>query len=424
MKAIIRVIHTPYRRSFLSSLLVPLKSPPRKILSTIRTPNPIAICPKIRKSNSPIEYKTAFEKDKNGIDAIVMSIIKKRKCIEVLLQYTMLESFKKRVKSLPEHELFATIAKEMKKLLFILFFALLISGFVPNAHAQGVNIRDIITDEEESTDEAQLATESSRLASPSAEEIAQIEELKKRDLTKPEEEKDEVFALFANRPAEKLTATNFVAYAIQYSVRQGVPANTIMLIMLLPLLATIVAFFRHVIGVPSIGLLVPIALSITFVATGLTAGIVLLIAIILGSTFSRMLLKKVRIMQLPKMALSIFVVSVFVLIALTATAVAGILTVRQLSIFPILLLILLSERIVSLQIERSSQETLKITAVTMVLGIIGFLLLSSGILRQVVLLYPETVLLLIPINILIGRYFGLRFTEFVRFTPINRNANK
>jgi len=313
----------------------------------------------------------------------------------------------------------------MKKIILFLLSATFLF-ITPQIHAQGVNFRDILNEDEVSTDEAQLASESSRLASPSAEEIAKIEELKKRDVTKPEgeAEKDEVFALFANRPVESPNLTNFVAYAIQYSVRQGVPANTIMLIMLLPLLATIVAFFRHVIGVPSIGLLVPIALSITFVATGLTAGIVLLIAIILGSTFSRVLLKKLRIMQLPKMALSIFVVSIFVLVALTATAVAGILTVRQLSIFPILLLILLSERIVSLQIERSSEETLKITAVTLVLGIIGFLLLSSGILRQTVLLYPETVLLLIPINILIGRYFGLRLTEFMRFSPINRHANK
>lgn len=312
----------------------------------------------------------------------------------------------------------------MKKLLSLFFVTIfLVSATV--VHAQGVDFRDILADENASSTAA-LATESARLASPSAEEIAKIEELKKKDVTKPEDkaEKDEVFALFALRPADRITFTNFIAYAIQYSVRQGVPANTIMLIMLLPLLATIVAFFRHVIGVPSIGLLVPIALSITFVATGLTAGIILLIAIILGSTFARMLLKKLRIMQLPKMALSIFVVSIFVLIALTSSASIGILTVRQLSIFPILLLILLSERIVSLQIERSSQETLKITAVTLVLGIIGFLLLSSGILRQVVLLYPETVFLLVPINILIGRYFGLRFTEFMRFSPINRHANK
>ena len=151
---------------------------------------------------------------------------------------------------------------------------------------------------------------------------------------------------------------------------------------------------------------------------------ILLAAIVLASTFARILLKRVRIMQLPKMALSIFVVAIFVLIALVVSGTYGLITVKDLSIFPVLLLILLGERVVALQLERNIREAITITFITLVLGIVGFFLLAYIPLRNTVLLYPETILILIPINIAIGRYFGLRLVEYYRFKQILRHGSK
>lgn len=273
--------------------------------------------------------------------------------------------------------------------------------------------------------EDELATDSAD-SSPSAEEVEALKKIAEEDVTRPEEpaSRDEILVLFEKRPANTLTPFNFAAFFVQESVKAGVPSRTIILILLLPMLATIIAFIRHVVGLPSIGLLVPIALSITLLSTGITAGLILLASIILGSTFARLILKRLRIMQLPKMALSMFIVSIIIFTAITISAMAGILVVRQLSIFPVLLLILLSEQIISVQIERSFQEMLVITLVTFALGVVGFVVLSSQIIRNTFLLYPELIFLLIPINILIGRYFGLRLLEFFRFTSISRHAGK
>ncbi len=270
-----------------------------------------------------------------------------------------------------------------------------------------------------------LATDSAT-SSPSAQELEALKKIAEDDVTRPEEPaaRGEILTLFERRPAEKLTAFNFAAYSIQESVKAGVPSRTIILILLLPMLATIIAFIRHVVGLPSIGLLVPIALSITLLSTGITAGLILLASIILGSTLAKVILKKLRIMQLPKMALSMFIVSIIIFAVITLSAMAGILVVQQLSIFPVLLLILLSEQLISVQIERSFQEMLVITLVTFALGVVGFVILSSELIRNTFLLYPELIFLLIPINILIGRYFGLRLLEFFRFSSISRHVGK
>lgn len=308
-----------------------------------------------------------------------------------------------------------------KFVLFFTVFALLSLTQLTNIYAQSLKtpapLPVGITVESDSLSEKAEST-----ASGENEELAK---LKKEDITKPEEEeqKEQILDLFANRPISRLTPFNFIGFTVQYAVSVGVPANTIVLILLLPFLATLVAFVRHVIGLPSLDLLVPIALSITIVSTGLVASTILLIAILLASSIGRLILKRVRIMQLPKKALSILVVAVFVFAALIVSAANGILSVTQLSIFPILLLILLGEKIISLQLTRSFSETLTITTVTISIGILGFFILSTEIFRQAILLYPEITLSLIPANLAVGRYFGLRLTEFYRFSYIKTHGH-
>ena len=262
----------------------------------------------------------------------------------------------------------------------------------------------------------ELASDSAPLAS----EAAQLEELLKENITQPEqiEQKSEILEVFARRPANKPTLTNFFAYTVQSAVRAGVPANTIILILLLPFLATAAVMIRYVIGLPSLGILFPIALSITLLATGITVGAALLITIILATTIAQMLLKKIRIMHMPKLALSILMVSIFVFATLVIGVSYGQIAVRNLSIFPVLLLILLSERIVAIQLERKLGETLLIAGTSIGLGIIGFYLLSWKLLQDFIILYPEAIFLLIPFNIIVGRYFGLRITEYFRFKDV------
>lgn len=275
-------------------------------------------------------------------------------------------------------------------------------------------------------------------ASPSANTnaSASAQQLKKQlqraaqninEITNPEQDKLKttvLSALVKQRQVNNLTLTNIAPYSIEYAIKAGVPTNTIVLILLLPLLATIVVAFRYLVGLSGIGLLVPIALSITLLATNVTPGFIMLAAIIVASLVSRFLLRRFPIMQMPKVALSMLMVSLFLLVALTISSIYGIIDVRNLSIFPILLYILLSDRIVTIFLERDFIETIQTTVITLFLAILGFLLLTWDQLRMFTLLYPESILLLIPLNIMIGRYFGLRMTEYIKFQPVLKHGSK
>ncbi len=306
----------------------------------------------------------------------------------------------------------------MKKL-FISLLAIIFFFNTTQIFAQrAVPTTPLVEVDETATQEAE--------ASISAQQQQELQKLKEDDVTRvdPDEERNKRIALlFANRNIESPNILNIIGYAVQYSVKSGVPANTVILILILPVLATAVVFFRHVVGVPSLAMLLPIALSITLVATGPAVGLLLLLAIVFSSTLARVILRKIRIMQFAKMALTIFIVSVGILATLTLSAEAGIIAVTQISIFPVLLLILLSQNIVELQIDRSIPDILIISAITVFLGILGYFLLSYEPIRNFVILYPEIILLVIPVNVMIGRYFGLRFTEYFRFSPITHHGN-
>ena len=240
------------------------------------------------------------------------------------------------------------------------------------------------------------------------------------DTTKPEElsEKTAILSLFEARPVESPLSLSFMAYWVQQAVQEGIPANTIYLILLTPFLALFVSFTRIVIGLPTLDMLVPIALAFTFVAVGISIGLLVLVAILFASYMSKRSLAKVRIMFYPKRSLSMFFLALAVFAALSVGLALEFERILSLSIFPILILMLLGDQIVTVQLHKSSYETLLITSTTIMLGLLGFILASSETMQNTLILYPELVFVVIPLNLMIGRYFGLRVLEMLRFNKV------
>ncbi len=222
-------------------------------------------------------------------------------------------------------------------------------------------------------------------------------------------------SVFSERPIENVTPFNFIAYLVQTAARAGLPSETIAFVLLMPVVATLIAFVRAIVGLPSLGMLVIIAFAIALLASSLVTGLVLLSLIIVGSVTARILLKRVRMIQLPKTALSMFLVVSLLLTGMTLLSRWGFMSFQDISIVPILLLVMLSERITRLQFEVTFKKALRVAAVSLVLGIAAYLLLESAAVRRFVLVYPEVILLVVPLDILMGRYFGLQLVEYFRF---------
>lgn len=247
------------------------------------------------------------------------------------------------------------------------------------------------------------------------------------DFTRPEAdlERDQIVSLFEERRlVESPTLFNFLGYWVQQSVMIGVPANTILLILLIPVLATLVTFVRVVIGLPTLEMLVPIILAFAFVAVGIVMGLLILGSIIVASFVSRSLLREVKIMFFAKRSLSLLILAFFVFAALVVGVGLDIERVAELSIFPVLILTLLGDSIVNVQLHQRLRDTIIITVATIALGLAGYFLATSLTVRDLLILYPELVLLTIPCNLVIGRYFGLRVSEYFRFRTFQQYSTE
>jgi len=300
---------------------------------------------------------------------------------------------------------------------FVAFLGVLVA---PVAYAQ-----DDVTTTGQATTTTATTTEESAMADADSTLLGALS-APKQDLTKPEEEpeRNEIQQLLERRTVDEPTVFGFIAYWVQKAIALGIPANTIVLIFLVPVIATMIAFVRVVIGLPSLEMLVPIVLAFAFVAVGITAGLIILGAVILASFVSRTLLRRVPIMYFPKRSLSHLLLAFFVFGALTLAIILDLESIRDLSIFPVLILTLLGDSIVSVQLRKTMRETLIIVSVTFALGIVGYLLATSVMVRDLVILWPELILLTIPVNFLLGRYFGLRLAEVFRFRTLEQYGSE
>lgn len=214
---------------------------------------------------------------------------------------------------------------------------------------------------------------------------------------------------------------NPVKYAIRGAVAVGVPANTIVLLLLLPVVAMVIAASRHLIGLRGFGIFLPAALSVVFVATGPIVGIALFLLIIGISSLIRTIFRtfKFKLQYLPRAALLLWAVSLAVLGVLFLMPLIKWPVLAGVSIFPILVLTLLAEDFTRVQLGKSAKTAISLTTETIILALLSYLVLTLKFVQTFALLNPEILLVsIILIDILLGRYVGLRILEIVRFRKL------
>ena len=242
------------------------------------------------------------------------------------------------------------------------------------------------------------------------------------DLTRESEETVEpLVALLNNQHIDSVWPVNHLKLAIRNAVKAGVPVNTIVLLLLLPGVTALIATARHMVGLRGFGIFLPAALSVVFLATGPVVGIGLFLVIVIVSTLMRIFLRrtKIKLQYLPRMSLLLLFVVLGVLGILFLAPVIRHPDITNVSIFPVLILVLLAEEFSKVQLGKSAKTAINLTTETLIISLISFIFLTLQSVQRFALLHPEgfigTVLL---VNVVLSRYVGLRFVEYWRFRKL------
>lgn len=224
------------------------------------------------------------------------------------------------------------------------------------------------------------------------------------------------------RALKDLTPLNFLSYLMSYLVNKGISQDTLYLILILPVIATLVAAARQLIGFKAYGIYMPTMMTLIFLVSGIKYAIAIYFVLLIIATLARLLAKKLRVLYLPRMAIvltavSLTIIGIFVISALWNKT--GFLAV---SIFPILIMTILTEKFVEVQIEHGSKQAFKLTIETLILSIASYYIVIWQAFETMILAYPELIFITIIINILIGRFAGLRLMEYLRFRNVIKHA--
>ncbi|MFA5871780.1 MAG: 7TM domain-containing protein [Parcubacteria group bacterium] len=211
---------------------------------------------------------------------------------------------------------------------------------------------------------------------------------------------------------------------VYLALSNGIPRDTLILVLILPVVVTVIAFFRQVIGIKAFGIYTPAIITFAFLATNeIRYGITIFITVIVVGMLTRLFLKHFRLLYLPRVAIMITIVGFAILALLIIGGYLGRTGLASVSIFPILIMITLVEKFVATQIEKGGKTAMILALETLLISVVGYYIASSYTLIAFILKYPWVVLLTIFVNIFLGKWTGLRLSEYIRFRNIfNRNA--
>ncbi len=240
-----------------------------------------------------------------------------------------------------------------------------------------------------------------------------------------------------NSESGNIRPWNVISYFVSALINNGIPDNTIALLLLLPIIATVVAFMRQVVGINTFGIYTPSIITLSFLIIGLNAGLLTLISAIAVGAISKLVLKKVRMLFIPKIAIIISLVSLTLLGVIITSIHLNFFNAEFLSIaiFPMLILSTLVEKFVSGKGEGNLSTTTMTMAETLLVALIAYIIAGGSVdlsivefrfefVKRIILTYPELVLLTFVLNILLGKWTGLRLIERVRFREIFKHIEE
>jgi hypothetical protein len=186
-------------------------------------------------------------------------------------------------------------------------------------------------------------------------------------------------------------------------------------LLLLPIAALIVCFYRNVIGLGSFGTFAPALLGLAFRDLHSLPGILVFISIVLLGWLMRRVLDYYHLLQVPRMA---FMLSLVVLVLISAIVVANfhdLPATKYISLFPMVILTGMIERFWTLETEDGTSSSFRTLLGTVLIAASISLFLSLHAVVRHMFRYPETLGLIMAVQLLIGRYTGYRLLELFRF---------
>ena len=190
------------------------------------------------------------------------------------------------------------------------------------------------------------------------------------------------------------------------------------MLLLLPLGALVVAFMRIIIGIRTSGTFMPVLIAVAFVQTTLVPGLVAFLAIVSIGLLMRGYLSSLNLLLVSR-------ISALIILVITITATMSIIgyqmgfnTGMTVTFFPMVIIAWTIERMSILWEEEGGREVLVQGAGSLFVAICAYLLMDTPLAGHLTFNFPELLLVVLGLILLMGQYTGYKLSELKRFAPM------
>ena len=190
-------------------------------------------------------------------------------------------------------------------------------------------------------------------------------------------------------------------------------------ILLLPIGALQVAFFRNLVGVTTFGTFMPVLVAFALREAPLGRGLAMVAVVVLLAILLRMLLERLRLLLVPRLSVLLCVI----VLAITGLALQGRLGGGDLYdavLFPMVILTMFVERFTLVMAEEGLRQALGRAAWTTLVATAVYPIFHSTVLEHLMFGFPELIFCIIGVLIWMGGYTGYRLLDLLRFRTFAR----
>ena len=224
--------------------------------------------------------------------------------------------------------------------------------------------------------------------------------------------------------------SNFIDFNMnEIIVQSGIDKSIIIMVLMLPVIATLIGFVRHILGFKTLGIYLSLILTFVLIQIGfennngnvfnaLKYGVPLIISVFFASILWYVPFKKWALHYYPKLS---FVITGVTLVILTLIVLSGLMNLGpfiKINAFILILTVGITEKYFTMLARKNIPTTLFISLESLVVAIFCYFVASWDAFQNILLTYPYLILLLFPINYIIGKFKGLRVSEYLRFWNI------
>ncbi len=192
-------------------------------------------------------------------------------------------------------------------------------------------------------------------------------------------------------------------------------------LLMIPLGGLVLAFLRQIVGIKTFGTFMPVLIALAFRETGLISGLILFVVVVAIGLLIRNYFDHLKLLLVPRLA-SVLTVVVILLsfIAMIANQL-GLTLGLSIALFPIVILTMTIERMTLMWEEYGPEKALQTGAQSLFAAVIAYFAMNSESISHLIFSFPELLLVVLSLTLLMGRYNHYKLTEYIRFRQLQKS---